>query len=167
MSRRRWDEWIRDLLVKIVLYQHGRYDPELLDAELTEFLRAAEEPLCNAYRRNGGICFRGYVYDYGERDAEQLLDSDIRNWIHMYRVTRSRGFLLLAQLARISRQLYYLDRLPLSDKIMLFDSVVHAEHYAGSFTDVPAHMRNVLGVDIERVKREAERILREKYGIGV
>ena len=151
-----WESRIRDLLVKVSLSQLGYYPRDRLDVELTQFLRDTEEQLCRVLRRNGALCFRDYLVDYPEREAEMYCREDARNW----RVLGTRGAELIAELIELSIEIHRLEQKSLSEKIMLFDRVVHAEHYAGAFRDeyTPEEV-SIFGVDIPRVKREADRIV--------
>ena len=46
-----WEQRIKDLLVKVTLYQYGKYPTEKLDKELTEFLRDAEKAVSYTHLR--------------------------------------------------------------------------------------------------------------------
>ncbi|MCC5990716.1 MAG: hypothetical protein LM558_04350 [Thermosphaera sp.] len=151
-SRSVWSDRIRDMLVKTTLYQFKLYPAGDLDRELTMFLKEAEEVLCRALRRNGATCYRDYAREgYSQEEIERLLDEEIRNW-RMLGV----GGMNIARLIRISKQFKDLEAKPLSDKILLFDELIHAEHYGGG----------LFNVDIPRIKRQADRevqrILRER-----
>jgi hypothetical protein len=142
-GRNAWGDRIRDLLVKTTLYQFNLYPAEDLDRELTSVLKEAEDVLCKALRRNGATCYRDYVRaGYSQEEIERLLDEEVRNW-RMSGV----GGMNIARLIRISKQFKDLEAKPLSDKILLFDEIIHAEHYGGG----------LFNVDIPRIKRQADR----------
>jgi hypothetical protein len=147
-----WSGRIKDLLVKTTLYQFKLYPAGDLDRELTTFLKEAEDVLCKALRRNGATCYRDYTREgYSPEEVERLLDEEIRNW----RLSGVGG-MNIARLIRISKQFKDLEAKSLSDKILLFDEIIHAEHYGGA----------LFNVDIPSIKRQADRevqrVLREK-----
>jgi hypothetical protein len=147
-----WGDRIRDLLVKTALYQFRLYPAGDLDRELTQFLREVEDVLCGALRRNGATCYRDYVRGgYPSEEVDRLLDEEIKNWRLL-----GVGGMNIARLIRISKQFKDLEAKPLSDKILLFDEIIHAEHYGGG----------LFNVDIPRIKRQADReikrILKER-----
>lgn len=155
-----WEERIKSLLKKVVLYQFGKYPAEKLDEELTRFLKDAETVVCKVLRKNGAICFREYVEDYGVEEAEKLVENDARNFEML-----GTGGKLIADLIRISRNLYDVERKPLSEKILLFDKVIHAEHWAGAFKDYLAEEKSIFGVDIPKIKNQVDmELMKELYG---
>ena len=135
-------------LVRVVLYQEGLYPPDMLDRYLNEFFEQAEKHICRSVRPNGGICYAEYLEEYGNpTEADDALNADIRN----FEMEGSWGK-QIADLLRLSREVYYAKNLPLKDKILLFDKVVHAEHLSGSiFGDV----------DVPMAKKKADKIVEE------
>jgi hypothetical protein len=147
-------ERIKDLLKKVTLFQFGKYSQELLNRELTDFLRYAEEAVCKALRPNGAICFKEYAEEYGPAEAKRLCESDASNWARM-----GVGGKLIAELIRLSTEFEGLEMKSLSDKILLFDKVIHAEHYAGAFKDYLPSEKSIFNVDILKIKQEADKEL--------
>ena len=153
-----WETRIRDMLVKVTLAQLGYYPKDKLDVELTQFLKEAEEPLCRTLRRNGATCFRDYLKDYPRFKAERLCREEIRNWL----LLKTRGAKLIANLIELSIEIHNPELKRLSDKIILFDKIIHAEHYGGAFKDeIPPEQASIFGVDIPKIKREADKIIME------
>ena len=152
-----WAEKIKDLLVKVTLYQYGKYSAEKLDRELTEFLKAAEEPLCEAIRRNGGVCYKELIEEgFTQEEALEEIESQAENFEALGRTGK-----IIADLLRLSAEFRNLDKMTLSDKILLFDKVVHAEHAAGAFKEYLAEERSIFGVDITKIKEEADKEVEE------
>jgi len=135
-------------LIRVVLYQEGKYPPDLLNQYLDKFFEQAENYICRAVRPNGGICYAEYLEEYkNPAEADSALEADIKNFEMQGGWGRQ-----VADLLRLSREVYYAKELPLRDKIMLFDKVVHAEHLTGSiFGDV----------DIPQAKERADKVLDE------
>jgi len=152
------EEKIRDMLVNVTLYQLGLYPEDKLNEELNEFLRGAEGLLCLTLRRNGAICFRDYLREYPRFKAERLCLSDAWNWER----TGTKGAKLIANLIRLSIEIHNPELKSIKDKILLFDKIIHAEHYAGAFKDefTPEQI-SIFGVNIPKVKQEADRIIEE------
>jgi hypothetical protein len=144
---------IKDLLKKIALYQFKRYPSDLLDRELTEFLRYAEVAVCKALRSNGAICFKEYAEEYGPAEAKRLCEDDISNWTRMGTL----GARIIAELIRLSVEFENLEKKTLSEKILLFDKVIHAEHYAGAFKENLPVEKSIFNVDIPKIKQEVDR----------
>ena len=151
-----WAEKIKDLLVKVTLYQYGKYSAEKLDRELTEFLKAAEGALCEAIRRNGGVCYKEALEEMTPREAEDYVVDQIKNFEMLGRTGK-----IIADLLRLSIEFKDLDKITLSDKVLLFDKVVHAEHAAGAFKEYLAEERSIFGVDITKIKEEADKEVEE------
>ena len=152
-----WAKRIKDLLVKVTLYQYGKYPAEKLDRELTEFLKAAEGPLCKAIRRNGGICYKELIEEeFTQEEALEEIESQAKNF-----ETLSRTGKIIADLLRLSAEFRNLDKMALSDKVFLFDKIVHAEHAAGAFKEYLAEEKSIFGVDITRIKGEADKEVEE------
>jgi len=148
-------ERIKDLLKKVVLYQFSRYDKEKLDKELTSFLKDAEDVLCDAIRRNGGMCYRDYKEEYGSEEAKKLCESDIKN----FEMNGSSGK-IIADLIKISLDYENLDKKSLSDKILLFDKIIHAEHVAWATQEE----KSIFGCNIQEIKRQVdEEVVKEIY----
>ena len=147
-----WKQRIKDMLIKVVLYQHGKYPAEKLDKELTEFLRDAEKELCKAIRRNGGVCYKEALEDMTPKEAEDYVEDQIRNF-----ETLGKTGEIIADLLRLSLEFRDLDKMGLRDKILLFDKVVHAEHTAGAFKGYLAEEKSIFGVNITRIKGEADK----------
>jgi hypothetical protein len=161
-----WSERIKDLLVKITLYQFKRYPAEKLDKELTAFLRDAQKPLCEAIRRNGGICYKELV-EREEFSPEETLE-EVENQAKNFELLGKTGK-LIADLLRLSTEFRNLDKMMLSEKILLFDKLVHAEHAAGAFKEFLPEEKSIFDVDITKIKEEAdkevEEILKGKKGV--
>jgi len=151
-----WAEKIKDLLVKVTLYQYGKYPAEKLDRGLTEFLRDAEKELCKAIRRNGGVCYKEALEEMTPREAEDYVVDQIKNFEMLGRTGK-----IIADLLRLSIEFKDLDKITLSDKVLLFDKVVHAEHAAGAFKEYLAEERSIFGVDITKIKEEADKEVEE------
>jgi len=152
-------ERIKDLLKKVVLYQFSRYDKEKLDKELTSFLKDSEDVLCEAIKRNGGICYRDYKEEYKDpKIAKELCENDIVNF-----ETLGTGGRLIADLIKISIQYENLENKSLSDKILLFDRLIHAEHYAGEFKEYLEEEKNIFGCNIPEIKKQVEGEIKEIY----
>ena len=151
-------ERIKDLLKKVVLYQFSRYDKEKLDKELTRFLKDAEDVLCDAIRRNGGLCYRDYKEEYGSEEAKKLCESDIK----IFEMIGSSGK-IIADLIKISLDYENLDKKSLSDKILLFDKIIHAEHVSGILPVAPEE-KSIFGCNIPEIKRQVdEEVVKEIY----
>ena len=152
-----WEQRIKDLLVKVTLYQYGKYPAEKLDRELTEFLKKAEDKICEATSRNGAVCYKHYLMDnYPPEEAEKLVKEELENWRLIGRTGK-----ILADLLELSLEFKDLDKMSLSDKILLFDKVIHAEHAAGAFKGYLAEEKSVFGVDITKIKEEADEEVEE------
>jgi hypothetical protein len=82
------------------------------------------------------------------------LESDASNWARM-----GVGGKLIAELIKLSTEFEDLERKSLSDKILLFDKVIHAEHYAGAFKDYLPSEKSIFNVDILKIKQEADKEL--------
>ena len=152
-----WAEKIKDLLVKVTLYQYGKYSAEKLDRELTEFLKAAEGPLCEAIRRNGGVCYKELIEEgFTQEEALEEIESQAENFEMLDKTGK-----IIADLLRLSIEFRNLDKMTLSNKILLFDKVVHAEHAAGAFKEYLAEEKSIFGVDITKIKEEADKEVEE------
>jgi hypothetical protein len=153
-------ERIKDLLKKVVLYQFSRYDKEKLDKELTSFLKDAEDVLCEAIRRNGGVCYRDYKEEYKDpKIAKELCESDIKNF-EMLGLPSGK---LIADLIKISLDYENFDKKSLSDKILLFDRLVHAEHVAGIIHWASEEEKSIFGCNIPEIKKQVEEEIKEIY----
>jgi hypothetical protein len=151
-----WKQRIKDMLVKVVLYQYGKYPAEKLDRELTGFLKDAEKELCKAIRRNGGLCYREALEEMTPREAEDYVKDQIKNFEMLGKTGK-----IIADLLRLSLEFKDLDRMSLKDKILLFDKVIHAEHAAGAFKEYLAEEKSIFGVNIPKIKEEADREIEE------
>ena len=146
------------MIEHVVLYQHGLYDPEKLERELDRFFKLAEKHVCEAVRRNGGICFQEYAKEYGWKDALELIRSDIENFEALGKTGK-----FIAQLLRLSVELANAPSMSLKKKILLFDKVIHAVHAAGAFMDeLGFEKASIFGLDIPKIKREVEKELERK-----
>jgi hypothetical protein len=152
------EEKIRDMLVNVTLYQLGLYPEDKLNDELNRFLKEAENLLCLALRRTGAICFRDYLREYPRFKAERLCLSDAWNWER----TGTKGAKLIANLIRLSIEIHNPELKSIKDKILLFDKVIHAEHYSGAFKDefTPEQV-SIFRVNIPKIKQEADQIVEE------
>jgi len=157
-----WEKRIKDLLVDVVLYQEGKYSEDQLGQELIEFFKEALPVICEALRRNGAVCYPELVEEYGdESEAGRELANSIRNWRMLGETGR-----IMAALLKLSRDLYddiqeygdeeYFFDDELSDLIMDFDALVHAEHAAGAFDDFSAEEKSIFGVNIPKIKAQAD-----------
>jgi len=159
-----WGQRIKDMLIKVVLYQHGKYPAEKLDKELAEFLRDAEKTVCEAIRRNGGVCYKEALEEMTPGEARGYVEDQIKNFEMLGKTGK-----IVADLLRLSLEFKDLDKMSLRDKILLFDKVVHAEHTAGAFKEYLAEEKSIFGVDITKIKEEAdkevEEILKGRKGV--
>jgi len=151
-----WEQRIKDMLIKVVLYQHGKYPAEKLDRELAEFLRNAENELCEAIRRNGGVCYKEALEEMTPKEAEDYIEDQIKNFEMLDKTGK-----IIADLLRLSLEFKDLDKMSLRDKILLFDKVIHAEHTAGAFKEYLAEEKSIFGVDITKIKEEADKEVEE------
>ena len=150
---------IKDLLKKVVLYQFSRYDKEKLDKELTSFLKDAEDVLCDVIKRNGGGCYRDYKEEYKDaKIAKELCENDIVN----FELLGPSGK-LIADLIKISIGYESLENKNLSDKILLFDRLIHAEHVAGIIPWSTEEEKNIFGCNIPEIKKQVEEEIKEIY----
>jgi len=147
-----WRSKIKDLLVNISLYQLGKYPAKKLEPELTQFLEESEKKLCEAIRKNGGICYREELDEFSPEEAEEEVKSQIEN----FKLLGKTGE-IIAILLNLS--LEFKHGMSLSDKILLFDKVVHAEHAAGAFKEYLAEEKSIFGVNVTEIKREADKEL--------
>jgi hypothetical protein len=147
-------EKIKDLLKKVTLYQFGKYPASALDYELTDFLKYAETAVCRALRPNGAICFKEYAETYGLAEAKRLCENDAYNWARL-----GTGGKIIAELIKLSMEFQNLEAKPLSEKILLFDKVIHAEHYAAAFKESLPSERSIFNVDIPKIREEADKEL--------
>jgi len=151
-----WKLRIKDLLVKVTLYQMDKFPAEKLDKELTQFLKDAEVELCKAIRRNGGICYKELLDEYTPKEAVSHVEAQIEDWESMAKAGMKTAE-LIANMLKLSLEFKDLDKMTLSDKILLFDKVIHTEHAAGAFKEYLAEERSIFGVNITEIKREADK----------
>jgi hypothetical protein len=147
-----WYYKIKDLLVKIVFYQFKNYPEEKLDRELTSFLEKTKEAVNKALRKNGGISYWDYKKEYGAEEADELIKKDIENFEKL-----GEGGRIIANLILLSKDLDDLKQKTLKEKILLFDRVVHAEHWAGGYKEYRNEEKSIFGVDIKKIKKEADK----------
>jgi hypothetical protein len=74
----------------------------------------------------------------------------------------TKGAKLIANLIRLSIEIHNPELKSIKDKILLFDKIIHAEHYAGAFKDefTPEQV-SIFGVNIPKIKQEADQIIEE------
>jgi len=155
-----WEDTIKDMLKKVVLYQLKKFPPDKLDKELTEFLKQAEDEICEALRRNGAICYKEALREMSRDEAEDYVRAQIEDWKLMARQGMKTGK-YIADLLSLSLEFRDLDKKTLSEKVLLFDKVIHAEHAAGAFRDYLPKERSIFNVDIPRIKVEVDREIEE------
>ena len=170
LSEKELSRIVRDLLVHVGLYQYGKYfgyggyPEDRLEKELDAFFEKAVPYICDAVRRNGGICFHELMEEYGNyEEALSELNSMIENFIHEGRWGR-----YVADLLKISRELYDSKNYDIREKILLFDKLVHAMHVAGKYLGEYSYEEaSIFGLDIPKIKKEADKILMEKIGLKI
>ena len=158
-EKKDWRTKIKDMLIKVTLYQLGRYPAEKLERELTEFLKEAEDILCEAIRRNGGICYKEALEEYSPEEAIEYVEDQIKNFEQTAKVTGGKTEQIIADLLKLSLEFKDLDKMSLSNKVLLFDKVIHAEHAAGAFKEYLAEEKSIFGVNIPEIKKEADKEL--------
>jgi len=136
-----WSKRIKDLLIKITLYQLKKYPKDKLERELTKFLKDAEIQICKATRRNGGICYKELLTELTPSEAEK----ELKQQIHNFKLS-GKSEQKIADLLELSLLFKNLNNMNLTDKILLFDEVIHAEHIYGS----------IFETDIQKIKEEAD-----------
>jgi len=147
---------VRDLLVHVTLYQYGLYDKHKLERELDSFLKLAENYVCEAVRRNGGICYPELLEEYGNPlEALEELRSQARNLVTIGRTGK-----YIADLLLLSYDIYNPENKSLKKKILLFDKLIHAMHGAGAYLGEYSYEEaSIFGLNIPEIKREADRIV--------
>jgi len=148
-----WEKRIRDLMVKVSLYQLGMYPSDKLDFELSEFFRDVVKPLCIAIRRNGGICYHEQLENMSPSEAVEEVVHETRSFERLGRTGK-----MVAQMLRLSIELGKADKMNLNEKILLFDKIVHTEHATGAFREeyLPEE-RSIFGVDIGKIHIDADK----------
>lgn len=170
LSEKELSRIVRDLLVHVGLYQYGKYfgytgyPEDKLEKELDAFFKLAVPYICNALRRNGAVCFHELLEEYGnEEEAYNELLNEIQNFRMLGRAER-----YIADLQHLSYELYNADKMDLSEKILLFDKLVHAIHGAGAYLGEYSYEEaSIFGLDIPKIKKEADKILMEKIGLKI
>jgi hypothetical protein len=148
-----WYHKIKDLLIKIVLYQFRNYPAEKLNKELTVFLDEIKGVLDKSLRKNGGISYWDYKKGYGAKEADKLIKSDMENFKRL-----GRGGEIIANLIQLTKDLDNLEQKTLREKILIFDKLVHAEHWAGAYSEgYKKEERSIFGVDIQKIKERADK----------
>lgn len=147
---------VRDLLVHVTLYQYGLYDKHKLDGELDRFFHIAEKYICNAVRRNGGICYPELLPEFGNPlEALEELRSQARNFVSLGRTGK-----YIADLLILSYDIYNPENKSLKKKILLFDRLIHAMHGAGAYLgEFSYEEASIFGLNIPEIKREADKIV--------
>ena len=159
---------VEDLLVKATLYQYGRYDPFDLERELDHFFREYAIPLvCKALRRNVGCCAPELVAEYGFTEGLAVAHSCLEN---LARDCHSglRTTCYLGDLVDLSIQLARLDELSLSEKILLFDRVIHSTHAGQLLVEeglATPEEASIFGLNVVEVKRRADERLARMLGL--
>jgi hypothetical protein len=70
---------------------------------------------------------------------------------------------LIADLIKISINYESLENKSLSDKILLFDRLVHAEHVAGIIPWSTEEEKSIFGCNIPEIKKQVEEEIKEIY----
>ncbi len=150
---------VEDLLVKVTLYQYGRYNPYDLERELDHFFREYAIPMvCEALRRNVGCCAPELVKDYGFTEGLAEARACLENLAYDCR-SGLRTMCYLADLVDLSIQLARLDEMSLSEKILLFDRVAHSTHAGQLLVEeglASPEEASIFGINIEEIKRRAD-----------
>lgn len=115
-------------------------------------MKIAEDYICEAIRRNGGTCFRDLLEEMSEKEALE----EIKNQIENFKMIGKTGW-LIANLLELSVEVRKADKLSLSELILLFDKIIHAEHATGAFKEFLSEEKSIFNVDIRKIKEEADK----------